>query len=263
MPPVACSISPTRAGGAGERAARVSEELVFEKRFGRAPRSSAPRTAVERAGCSAWIARAASSFPVPVSPVISTVPGAAAARRISSLIFCIGGALADQRLERSVGRNLPLQQIDLPRELAALGRRAHAHQELVTEERLLHEVHGAELHRFDRRVDGAEPGHDDECGIDVDVPELAEHVDARICPASACPTGSRRTVALARAVRTPASPVSAVAHGVARLREHPAHAFAHARVIVDYQNSRHVLLSDRRGQFRTSRPDRPSARGYG
>ena len=87
-------------------------------------------------------------------------------------------ALADERVERRDRLNLPLQQVDLARELAPIDRRSDAHQQLVAEERLLHEVDGAELHGLDRGVDRAEAGHDDEGRVHAHVAELAQHVDA-------------------------------------------------------------------------------------
>ena len=52
----------------------------------------------------AWIARAASSFPVPVSPVMRTVPAAGAARRISSFTCCIAGLVPTSASSEPVGR---------------------------------------------------------------------------------------------------------------------------------------------------------------
>ena len=67
-----------RADGAGERAAHVAEELRFEQRLGNraaVERDEAVRT---RRGLLWWMARATSSLPVPVSPVIRTVLAVAA-----------------------------------------------------------------------------------------------------------------------------------------------------------------------------------------
>ena len=82
-------------------------------------------------------------------------------------------AAPDEPFGRRRRRKLALQQRDLPRELPAIGGGAHAHQEFVAEEWLLHEVDGAKLHRFHGGVDGAESGHHDEAGVDVDVAKLA------------------------------------------------------------------------------------------
>src|SRR6185436_9179210 len=75
------------------------------------------------------------------------------------------------------GANMPLEQVDLARELPAIGRGPHTHQQFVSEKRLLNEVDGAELHRFDRGIDRAEAGHDHEDGVDAILAKLAQNVD--------------------------------------------------------------------------------------
>ena len=62
---------------AGEGAARVAEQLVLEQRFGERRAVEGDERLRARGLLAAWIARATSSLPVPVSPVMSTVPGAA------------------------------------------------------------------------------------------------------------------------------------------------------------------------------------------
>jgi hypothetical protein len=77
--------------GAGERALLVAEQLALEqgRRTGR--RSSRTASAARRAGGRAWIARAISSLPVPLSPVISTVAELCATRCTFSSTGCIAG----------------------------------------------------------------------------------------------------------------------------------------------------------------------------
>ena len=58
--------------GAGERAAHVAEQLRLEQRLGDRAAVDRRRTARARARLCAWIARATSSLPVPLSPMIST-----------------------------------------------------------------------------------------------------------------------------------------------------------------------------------------------
>ena len=139
------------------------------------------------------------------------------------------------------GSTCALQEIDLARQLTALCRRSHPHQQLVAEERLLHEIDGAELHRLDRRVDGAEAGHDDERGIDAEIAQLAEDVEAgnprhahvgeddvegaTLGHLEAFLAGRRRL------------------HAVPRAAERPLHAVADARVVVNQQNPRHRFLT--------------------
>ena len=192
MPPLACSISPARgAGRARERAARVAEQLVLEERVGE-------RGAVERderllGARTARVQRARDEL-LPRAGLAGDQHRARRGGRAADQILDLAHrlAVADERVHRAAGADLPLQEIDLAREPAAIGRRTDAHQQLVAEERLLHEVHGAELHRLDRRVDGPEAGHHDEGGVDAELAQLLQHVDARRCRASACPTGSRR-----------------------------------------------------------------------
>ncbi len=88
-------------------------------------------------------------------------------------------ALANERVERGRRLILALQQIDLARQLPAIRRPAHPHQQLVAEERLLHEVDRAELHGFDGGIDGAETCHDDERRVDVRRAQLGQQVQAR------------------------------------------------------------------------------------
>ena len=57
----------------------MAEQLVFEQRFGQR-RAVESDERLDGAALTAWIARATSSLPVPVSPVISTVPGRRRAR---------------------------------------------------------------------------------------------------------------------------------------------------------------------------------------
>ncbi len=183
------------------------------------------------------MARAASSLPVPVSPVMSTVPGAAAARWIRSLTFVIARLSPTSASSDGSGWNLTLQQIDLARELTAIGGRSDAHQQLVAKERLLHEVDGAELHGLDRRVDRAEAGHHDERRVDAHVAELAQDVDAREPRHPHVGQDDVEAVALRQLESLFAGRDRL--HGVAGGAQHAAGALAHARIVVDEEDSRH------------------------
>ena len=59
--------------GAGEGALLVAEELALDQRLGERRAVDRARAACRARRCGAWMARATSSLPVPVSPVISTV----------------------------------------------------------------------------------------------------------------------------------------------------------------------------------------------
>ena len=150
VPPVGVLDEPgARAGGAGERALDVAEELGLEQRLGQ-------RRAVEgderpRGARAPRVDRARGEL----------LAGAGLARdedrsrrRRGALDQILDRSIAAlspmSASSRAVGPDLPLQEIDLARQLTALGRGADPHQQLVAEERLLHEVNGAELHRLDR-----------------------------------------------------------------------------------------------------------------
>jgi hypothetical protein len=62
-----------RADGAGERAARVPEELALQQRLGHRRAVDRRRTGRSARLEFAWMALATSSLPVPLSPVMSTV----------------------------------------------------------------------------------------------------------------------------------------------------------------------------------------------
>ena len=164
-------------GRAGKGAAGVAEELVFEKRVGQ-------RGAVQRdegfVGARAARMHRARDELLARAGLSRDQDRARRGRRAADQIFHAPHrlALADERVDRAAGLDLTLQQIDLARQPAALRRGADAHEELVAEERLLHEVDGAEFHRLDRRVDGAEPGHHDEGGVDVKRAQPLEHDEA-------------------------------------------------------------------------------------
>ena len=147
-------------------------------------------------------------------------------------------ALADERLERRHrGPHLPLQQIDLARQLPAIRHRLDAHQQLVAEERLLHEVDRAELHRLDGGIDGPEPGHDDERGVDALLAQPLEDVEPR--DAGHAHVGEDDVVDVALREH---HPVLAAAGGLDRIAgaaEHARHAVADALVVVDHEDAGH------------------------
>ena len=157
---------------------------------------------------------------MPVSPVISTVPGAAAARRISSFTCCHRRAAPTSASSELVGWICRCSRSTWRASCRRSAADAHAHQQLVAEERLLHEVDRAELHRFDRRVDGAEPGHDDERGVDVHVAQLRS--TSRPEMPGIRMSDRMTSKALPFAGAKPSSPLAAVLHGVAGAAQHAA-----------------------------------------
>ena len=147
--------------GARERAAHVAEQLGLEQRLGnraavdRDEALTAPRAA--RREC----ARAASSLPVPVSPVISTVLDVAATVRSSSNSCSIDRRPADDAVDAEAILQLRAQVGVLRLQPPLLDRRVQLVQQLFELERLGDESLGAEPRDFDRLADRAEAGDDD------------------------------------------------------------------------------------------------------
>ena len=129
-------------------------------------------------GPRSWIARATSSLPVPLSPVISTF-----ARDVrDALDRAEDGAhrlaLPDQATEPRASGHLVAQPHDFLLERAALEELAHLDAQRVDLEGLGHEVGGAELHRLDGGRDGARRREHDHRRRVVALGELAQEVEA-------------------------------------------------------------------------------------
>ena len=92
VPPSAATNRPRFGGvGAGERAAHVAEQLALEQRADeRAAVDRDERRRLARRPAK-WSARATSSLPVPLSPVISTVASDCATLSIVARSCCIAG----------------------------------------------------------------------------------------------------------------------------------------------------------------------------
>lgn len=73
---------------------------------------------------------------------------------------------------------LPLEAGVLLEDLVALAGLAHCHEDLLLVERLGHVVEGPELDRFDRRVDGAMGGDDDDRRLGRQFRQGPEQLDA-------------------------------------------------------------------------------------
>ena len=112
-------------------------------------------------GPSSWMARATSSFPVPLSPLISTLARERATRSMVRNTRAHRLAAPDQRAEARAILELLGQLGDALLEGAVLEQVADLDAERVHLEGLGHVVGGAELHGLDRRGDGLRRGQHD------------------------------------------------------------------------------------------------------
>ena len=108
-----------------------------------------------------WIASATSSFPVPVSPEISTDEVASAICAMSARSCRIGRLLPEQLARREVRAQRPAQERVLARQRPLAAGPLDQRAERLQRERLGHVVVGAAAHGLHRALDGAEGGHDD------------------------------------------------------------------------------------------------------
>ena len=114
---------------------------------------------MSRCALRAWMARATSSLPVPVSPVTSTVlrdSATSSARLITSMHRA---AAADQAVVVELGVALAEQVAQPGARALLLEQPADGDQQLVDVEGLLQVVARAELHRLDGALDRAVRGH--------------------------------------------------------------------------------------------------------
>ena len=107
-----------------------------------------------------WMARATSSLPVPVSPVMSTVLFVSRDQLRRLVHFLHRPAAADHAVVVEVGVALADQVGVLGAQPLVRERPVDHHEQLVDLERLLQVVEGAEPHRLDRALDGGVRGHD-------------------------------------------------------------------------------------------------------
>src|SRR5262245_30239670 len=150
-------------------------------------------------------------------------------------------AVANEIVQGFAGPNVALQQINLSRELPAICRSPHAHQQLIPEERLLHKIDRTELHRLDRGVERAKAGHDHEYGVDAIVAKLAQHVDAGKAghPHVGKNDVERSAPRKGEALLAAADRTDCVSSGT----QHPLDALSHRRVVVNDENPRHQAPS--------------------
>ena len=132
-----------------------------------------------------WMARATSSLPVPLSPVMRMVERLGAAWAISSKTWVILG-LRPMMPENLWWRRAasPFRVRVLVAQPPVLDRVLQHHQHLVVLEGLGDVVEGAQLHRLDGRVHrGVGGDHQDGQAI-VLLLQLVQHLRARRCRAS-------------------------------------------------------------------------------
>ena len=77
--------------GVGEGALHVAEQLALQQRVGKGPAVDGDEGRRRGAGERAWMARATSSLPVPLSPVMSTVEPVGAIERTISKSAAMAG----------------------------------------------------------------------------------------------------------------------------------------------------------------------------
>ena len=103
---------------AGERPLLVAEQLGLDAASRRSPRGFTATNGWSRRGPWWWMARAISSLPVPLSPVISTVVVVRATWRDDPVDLLHLGVLADELVEVVVPLELAAQVHDLALERA-------------------------------------------------------------------------------------------------------------------------------------------------
>ena len=155
-----------RLHGAGEGAPHVTEELALEEGIGDGPAVHGHEPAVP-ARARPWMARATSSLPVPLSPVISTLLGAGAHRAICS---------CTRRRESLAAHEPILARERRPAAGRPRGGRGpgmapkqalHAEPEIVQHERLLQVVAGPLAQGLDGHLHRRVARHQDDRGSRV------------------------------------------------------------------------------------------------
>ncbi len=181
MPPSASRKRPRRARSAPVKAPRAwPKSSLSSSVSGIAPQFTATNDSLRRGDC-AWIARASTSLPVPLSPVRSTVALYSAARSISSSTsIMIGDAATIGRSPATRSTSRASSSRLAPQPLAFL-RLAEGEQQLGGLEGLREVVVGAAAHRLEREFLGAIRGHQDQRGVGTPPRQLRqqrETVDA-------------------------------------------------------------------------------------
>ena len=127
-------------------------------------------------GLRSWISRATQPFPVPLSPVRSTVVRSLCARSPTWWAnSCIPDAAA-QRVEPVPGGALRQQRLVDPPESRLVGHARGGRGQVLHVHRLGEEILGAELHGPDRGGDVALAGQQDDGGVPL--PEVLQYLHA-------------------------------------------------------------------------------------
>ena len=143
-----------------------------------APQLTATNGPLAPRGWRAWIARATSSLPVPLSPVISTLLGVSAQRADVLPYRHDRRTLADQRMAggRGGGRKLTRARgLGWP---VAAERALHAHGQIIELERFSQIVGGTQPQRLDGRLHARVAGHENDAEIRLQRARAFEHVEA-------------------------------------------------------------------------------------
>ena len=134
-----------------------------------------------------WSARATSSLPVPLSPVIRTVLSVAAALRTVATTRWMAALTPTTASTPDALAALRPQVMDLGPEPAVLEGSVDAVEHLVVLEGLGDEVGGAEPHGVDGHVHAPERGHHDELRVRGHLLHVAEEIELRRGPPSSSP----------------------------------------------------------------------------
>ena len=133
-------------------------------------------------GALAWMARATSSLPVPLSPVMSTVERVGATLRTSSKTCCMAATAADDVAGLMVAVQFAPQPLVFQVQLAIGQQPPHLAGHLVEQDRLHQVVVGAALERLDGVLDRGVGGDEQHEGLGADLQQSFQHlqtVDAR------------------------------------------------------------------------------------
>ena len=194
---------------------------------------------MSRCALRSWMARATSSLPVPVSPVMSTVLLVSATQLGALDDLLHRAAAADDAVVIELLVALAEQVAVLGAQPLVIERAPDDDQQLVDLERLLQVVERAELHRLDRALDRGVRRHHQRSaarsasGVDADV--LADQIEAAQLAASRCRRPAGRTAAR-RAAAAPARGLVGLDDLVAGVAQRAAERLQNLLFVVDEQD---------------------------
>ena len=178
MPPSASTNRPRRARSAPVKAPRAwPNSSLSSSASGIAPQFTATKAWWRRPDC-AWIARASTSLPVPLSPVSSTVALYSAARSSSSSRSIIPGDAATIGRSPTARLDVALEQGVRAAQPLALPGLLDREQHLGGLEGLGQVVEGAALEGLDREVAGAVGGHQQDGSAGQAADQLGQQLEA-------------------------------------------------------------------------------------